>query len=97
MIPELRNTKFDIKELKNLRWRTVWESEEYCVFEDICGDNINFPKNGQLVSVLYRGFTERDGKMYEEHMDPKKPFQFKLGTGRVMKGWDEGIAKMSKG
>jgi len=35
--------------------------------------------------------------MYEEHMDPKKPFQFKLGTGRVMKGWDEGIAKMSKG
>jgi peptidylprolyl isomerase len=54
------------------------------------------PQPGQTVSVHYTG-TLQDGTKFDSSLDRKQPFQFKLGAGQVIKGWDEGIATMKVG
>ncbi len=50
---------------------------------------------GQTVSVNYRGTLE-DGKEFDSSYG-RGPFTFPLGTGRVIKGWDEGVEGMKVG
>ncbi|MFN7678728.1 MAG: FKBP-type peptidyl-prolyl cis-trans isomerase [Cyanobacteriota bacterium] len=52
-------------------------------------------KPGQTVSVNYRG-TLRNGKEFDSSYG-RGPFSFPLGAGRVIKGWDEGVAGMRVG
>jgi peptidylprolyl isomerase len=53
------------------------------------------PKDGDTVVVNYTG-TFTDGKVFDTSVG-KKPFEFKLGRGEVIKGWDEGVASMHVG
>jgi FKBP-type peptidyl-prolyl cis-trans isomerase len=52
-------------------------------------------KAGDSVSVHYRG-TLADGTMFDQSHG-RGPFQFNLGAGQVIKGWDEGVAGMRVG
>ena len=53
------------------------------------------PKDGDTVVVNYTGrFT--NGKVFDTSVG-KKPFEFHLGRGEVIKGWDEGVASMHVG
>ena len=52
--------------------------------------------SGQTVAVHYRGTLE-NGKQFDASYDRGTPFNFPLGAGRVIKGWDEGVVGMKVG
>jgi peptidylprolyl isomerase len=51
---------------------------------------------GALVIVEYEGLLE-DGTKFDSSYERGKPFQFVFGTGRVIKGWDQGLIGMREG
>lgn len=65
-------------------------------YEDIVEGTGDSPKKGQTASVHYVG-TLINGKKFDSSRDHGKPFEFPLGMGRVIKGWDEGVATMKVG
>jgi FKBP-type peptidyl-prolyl cis-trans isomerase len=54
------------------------------------------PKEGQIVMVHYTGKLE-DGTVFDSSVPRNTPFEFPLGKGRVIKGWDLGIAQLPIG
>lgn len=54
-------------------------------------------KAGDTVTVNYVGVLYKGGKEFDASWKRKEPFQFKLGQGQVIKGWDEGVAGMKVG
>lgn len=55
---------------------------------------------GKQVSVHYTGWLNekgQKGKKFDSSMDRGQPFQFGLGAGMVIQGWDEGVAGMKIG
>jgi FKBP-type peptidyl-prolyl cis-trans isomerase len=45
------------------------------------------PKNGQEIYATYKG-TLQNGTVFDSNLDRENPFNFVLGQGRVIKGWD---------
>jgi FKBP-type peptidyl-prolyl cis-trans isomerase len=54
------------------------------------------PEPGQTVSVHYTGWFT-DGGKFDSSVDRGEPFDFPLGQGQVIRGWDEGVALMRVG
>ena len=58
------------------------------------------PKNGQKVSVHYTGWLDnngKEGKKFDSSVDRGQKFEFYLGRGSVIRGWDEAVANMKIG
>lgn len=54
------------------------------------------PKQGQNVTVHYTGTLE-NGTKFDSSVDRGQPYTFKIGTGSVIQGWDEGVLTMKVG
>src|SRR2546426_1610975 len=54
------------------------------------------PQLGQTVSVQYTGTLE-DGTKFDSSYDHGQPYEFRIGMGAVIKGWDEGLMTMKVG
>lgn len=54
------------------------------------------PKPGDVVEVHYTGWLE-NGTKFDSSVDRGEPFQFVIGQGQVIKGWDEGVMTMKEG
>ena len=58
---------------------------------------------GQIATVQYTGWLyetsakDNKGKRFDSSLDSGKPFSFPLGTGSVIKGWDQGVLGMKVG
>ncbi len=66
---------------------------QYYDLEEGGGDS---PQSGQQVSVHYTGWLE-DGTMFDSSLLRGSPFEFIVGVGQVIPGWDEGVASMKVG
>jgi len=60
------------------------------------GDGNATPRKGQTVNVHYVG-TLTNGTEFDSSRKRGKPFSFTIGNGDVIRGWDEGVAQMTKG
>jgi peptidylprolyl isomerase len=53
--------------------------------------------SGRSVSVHYVGVSHATGEQFDASWDRGEPFEFKLGKGQVIAGWDQGVAGMKVG
>ena len=65
-------------------------------YEDIVVGTGTSPQPGHTVSVHYTG-TLTNGAKFDSSRDRGQPFQFVIGVGKVIKGWDEGVMSMKVG
>lgn len=73
--------------------KTTPSGLKYIVHEEGTGA---LPETGKPVSVNYYG-TLMDGNRFDDSWSRGQAFQFILGQGQVIKGWDEGVALLKKG
>lgn len=66
------------------------------------GDGKTMPRKGNIVSVTYTGYILSTNQIFDSTAKRRRngeeiPFEFRVGTGEVIKGWDIGIMQMSLG
>jgi peptidylprolyl isomerase len=69
-------------------------------FEDTQEGTGASPQKGQTCVMHYTGWlwvNNAKGAKFDSSVDRGRPFEFPLGMGRVIKGWDEGVASMKIG
>jgi FKBP-type peptidyl-prolyl cis-trans isomerase FkpA len=66
------------------------------IYWDIRVGNGEVAKEGSHVRVHYTGWLT-NGKKFDSSVDAGKPFDFTIGNGEVIKGWEEGVAGMRVG
>ena len=64
--------------------------------EDIVVGTGASPNRGQTVVVHYTGWLT-NGKKFDSSVDRGDPFEFKIGVGQVIQGWDQGVMTMKIG
>ncbi len=73
---------------------TTGSGLQFCEIEQGKGEA---PKASQTIVVHYTGWLESDGTKFDSSVDRGTPFSFTIGEGRVIGGWDEGLATMQVG
>lgn len=63
----------------------------------VAGDGKTYPQRGDKLSMHYCGTLASNGEKFDSSRDRGEPFEFTIGVGQVIKGWDVGVMKMSLG
>ena len=69
------------------------------VIDTVAGTGAS-PKTGETCVMHYTGWLYENGqkgKKFDSSVDRGQPFEFPIGVGRVIKGWDEGVSTMKVG
>ena len=90
VIPPDETLHFEVELLEVYAEDPVVEIEELV---EGSGDEV---ENGKKVSVHYTGWLT-DGTKFDSSLDRSMPFEFTLGSGMVIRGWDEGVIGMKVG
>ncbi|AKG20234.1 FKBP-type peptidyl-prolyl cis-trans isomerase [Calothrix sp. 336/3] len=88
-----QNTLIASKPMSDANVVTTSSGLKYIEIEEGTGAT---PQPGQTVTVHYTGTLE-DGTKFDSSRDRNRPFSFAIGTGQVIKGWDEGLSTMKVG
>ncbi len=67
------------------------------LIEDLVEGDGDEARPGQEVTVHYVGVAWSTGRQFDSSWDRDEPFQFGLGAGQVIEGWDRGVAGMRAG
>jgi peptidylprolyl isomerase len=79
------------------RWPKAQTTDSGLMYEVVTqGSDSEKPRAGNTVSAHYTG-TFLDGRTFDSSVERGKPISFPVGTGRVIKGWDEALLDMSRG
>jgi peptidylprolyl isomerase len=95
VIPPNATLMFEVELLE--KWEKTDTGLEYFDIKE--GEGAE-PKTGQSCVMHYTGWLWQEGakgKKFDSSVDRGDPFTFPLGQGRVIKGWDEGVATMKVG
>lgn len=82
--------------------QTMSEKSSFIKTDTVVGEGAT-AESGQNVSVHYTGWVfdekadDKRGTKFDSSVDRGSPFDFPLGAGRVIKGWDEGVVGMKIG
>ena len=96
------NTQSDAKSVEVAAPKTMAATPEFQKIDTVVGEGAAVAV-GQQVSVHYTGWLydvtaeNNRGTKFDSSVDRGRPFEFPLGAGRVIKGWDEGVAGMQVG
>ena len=80
--------------------KKMTKTESGLQYRDIKEGTGEKPKKGQTCVMHYTGWLWENGakgKKFDSSVDRGEPFDFPIGTGRVIKGWDEGVLSMKVG
>jgi peptidylprolyl isomerase len=95
IIAERERKEKHAKELKKLA-QGMEQTDSGLYYKIIHDGSGDYPTKGKNVSVHYKGMLP-DGTVFDSSYQRNEPIVFPLGMGRVIKGWDEGIALLKKG
>ncbi len=79
--------------------KTMTTASGLQIIDSVVGTGAS-PKPGQTCVMHYTGWLYENGqkgKKFDSSVDRNEPFEFPIGTGRVIAGWDEGVASMKVG
>jgi len=82
---------------KSKKWTKTESGLQYLDDKEGAGES---PKSGRTCVMHYTGWlweNDAKGKKFDSSKDRGQPFEFTIGAGEVIKGWDEGVATMKVG
>ncbi|MCK5232129.1 MAG: peptidylprolyl isomerase [Desulfobulbaceae bacterium] len=91
-----REKEMELEALISKNWPDAKETSSGLKYVVVKEGSDGKPKRGALVTAHYTGKL-LDGTKFDSSYDRNKPFQFPVGLGHVIKGWDEAFLDMGKG